>query len=54
MAERLGLAKSTVHGHLVVLRGPGITRSVVGAGGKTYVLNDRPDLNALFASFLKG
>jgi DNA-binding transcriptional ArsR family regulator len=54
MAERLGLAKSTVHGHLVVLRGAGITRSVVGAGGKTYVLNDRPDLNALFDSFLKG
>lgn len=54
MAERLGLAKSTVHGHLVVLRGAGITRSVVGAGGKTYVLNDRPDLNALFDTFLKG
>lgn len=54
MAERLGLAKSTVHGHLVVLRAAGITRSVVGAGGKTYVLNDRPDLNALFDTFLKG
>lgn len=54
MAERLGLAKSTVHGHLLVLRGAGITRSVVGAGGKTYVLNDRPDLNALFDTFLKG
>ena len=54
MAERLGLAKSTVHGHLVVLRGAGITRSVVGAGGKTYVLDDRPDLNALFDTFLRG
>jgi DNA-binding transcriptional ArsR family regulator len=54
MAEKLGLAKSTIHGHLVVLRGAGITRSVVGAGGKGYVLNDRPDLNALFDSFLKG
>jgi DNA-binding transcriptional ArsR family regulator len=54
IAERLGLAKSTVHGHMVILRGAGITRSVVGDGVKGYVLNDRPDLNALFDSFLKG
>lgn len=54
IAERLGLAKSTVHGHMVILRGAGITRSVVGEGGKGYVLNERPDLNLLLDSFLKG
>jgi DNA-binding transcriptional ArsR family regulator len=54
IAERLGLAKSTVHGHMVILRGAGITRSVVGEGGKGYVLNERPDLNSLLDAFLKG
>jgi len=54
IAERLGLAKSTVHGHMVILRAAGITRSVVGEGGKGYVLNERPDLNSLLDSFLKG
>jgi DNA-binding transcriptional ArsR family regulator len=53
IAEKLGLAKSTVHGHLVILRGAGLTRSVVGAEGKAYVLNDRPDLNSLLDVYLK-
>ena len=53
IAEKLGLAKSTVHQHMVVLRLAGLTRSVVGAGGKGYVLNDRPDLNSLLDGFLK-
>jgi biotin operon repressor len=39
LAEKLGLAKSTVHGHMVILRMAGLTRSVVGQG-KGYVLND--------------
>jgi biotin operon repressor len=53
IAEKLGLAKSTVHQHMVILRLAGLTRSVVGAGGKAYVLSDRPDLNSLLDSFLK-
>jgi DNA-binding transcriptional ArsR family regulator len=53
IAEKLGLAKSTVHGHLVVLRIAGLTRSIVGGEGKGYELNDRPDLNSLLDSYLK-
>ena len=53
IAEKLGLAKSTVHGHMVVLRVAGLTRSIVGGEGKGYVLNDRPDLNSLLDSYLK-
>ena len=53
LAEKLGLAKSTVHGHMVILRTAGLTRSVVGGDGKGYVLNNRPDLNSLLDAFLK-
>ena len=53
LAEKLGLAKSTIHGHLVILRMAGLTRSVVGGEGKGYVLNDRPDLNSLLDAYLK-
>jgi DNA-binding transcriptional ArsR family regulator len=53
IAEKLGLAKSTVHGHMRILRIAGLTRSVVGDEGKGYVLNDRPDLNSLLESYLK-
>jgi biotin operon repressor len=52
IADRLGLAKSTVHGHMVILRTAGLTRSVVGDGAKGYVLNERPDLNSLLDTFL--
>lgn len=53
LAEKLGLAKSTVHGHMVILRTAGLTRSLVGGDGKGYVLNERPDLNSLLDGFLK-
>ena len=53
IAGKLGLAKSTVHGHMRILRVAGLTRSVVGDVGKGYVLNDRPDLNTLLDSYLK-
>src|SRR5579864_1904269 len=53
IAEKLGLAKSTVHGHMRILRVAGLTRSIVGDEGKGYVLNDRPDLNSLLDSYLK-
>lgn len=53
IAQKLGLAKSTVHGHMRILRIAGLTRSVVGDEGKGYVLNDRPDLNSLLDSYLK-
>ena len=53
IAAKLGLAKSTVHGHMRILRVAGLTRSVVGDEGKGYVLNDRPDLNSLLDSYLK-
>lgn len=54
IAGKLGLAKSTVHGHMRILRIAGLTRSVIGDEGKGYVLNDRPDLNSLLDSYLKG
>jgi DNA-binding transcriptional ArsR family regulator len=54
IAENLGLAKSTVHGHMVVLRTAGLTRSIVGGDSKGYVLNDRPDLNDLLDTYMKG
>lgn len=54
IADQLGLAKSTVHGHMRILRSAGLTRSVVGDVGKGYVLNDRPDLNSLLDAYLKG
>lgn len=53
IASKLGLAKSTVHGHMRILRQAGLTRSVVGDEGKGYVLNDRPDLNSLLESYIK-
>ncbi len=53
LASKLGLAKSTVHGHMRILRLAGLTRSVIGDEGKGYVLNDRPDLNSLLESYLK-
>lgn len=52
IAQKLGLAKSTVHGHMRILRVAGLTRSVVGDEGKGYVLNDRPDLNSLLDAYL--
>jgi DNA-binding transcriptional ArsR family regulator len=52
IAERLGLAKSTVHGHMVILRTAGLTRSLVGHV-KGHVLNERPDLNSLLDTYLK-
>ena len=52
IAEKLGLAKSTVHEHMVVLRTAGLTRSVVGSEGKRYELNERPDLNLLLDTYL--
>lgn len=53
IAEKLGLAKSTVHGHMRILRVAGLTRSIIGDDRKGYVLNDRPDLNSLLDSYLK-
>ena len=53
IASKLGLAKSTVHGHMRILRVAGLTRSVIGDEKKGYVLNDRPDLNSLLESYLK-
>lgn len=52
IAQKLGLAKSTVHGHMRILRVAGLTRSVIGDEGKGYVLNDRPDLNSLLDAYL--
>ena len=53
IAEALGLAKSTVSQHMVVLRQAGLTRSLVGEERKGYRLGDRPDLNALLEGYLK-
>lgn len=53
IANKLGLAKSTVHGHMRILRAAGLTRSIVGDEGKGYALNDRPDLNSLLDAYLK-
>jgi DNA-binding transcriptional ArsR family regulator len=52
LAEELGLAKSTVHQHLVVLRGARIVQILVGAAKTNRLADDRPDLEQLLKSYL--
>ncbi len=53
LANQLGLAKSTVHAHLVVLRTAGLVRVNIGTE-KAYGLRDNvPDLNRLLRDYLR-
>ena len=52
LAEELGLAKSTIHGHLVLLRDAGLVRALIGAR-KGYRLADTlPGLDRQLAEYL--
>ena len=54
LANGLGLAKSTIHSHLGILRRSGLVRLTIGAD-KLYGLRPaKPDLNDLLERYLKG
>ena len=52
LAEGLGLAKSTVHGHMVLLRDAGLVRSLVGARKGYRLADPLPDLQRPLAELL--
>src|SRR5919201_4965059 len=52
LAEGLGLAKSTVHGHMVLLRDAGLVRSLVGARKGYRLADPLPDLERPLAELL--
>lgn len=52
LAETLGLAKSTIHGHLGALRSAGLIRVNVGADKRYSLRPGLPDLNRLLKEFL--
>ena len=52
LAEELGLAKSTVHGHLVLLRDAGMVRALVGARKGYRLAEPRPQLDHPLADYL--
>jgi DNA-binding transcriptional ArsR family regulator len=52
LAEELGLAKSTVHQHIVVLRDARIVQILLGAAKGNRLADDRPDLEQLLKNYL--
>ena len=48
----LGLSKSTLHGHLAVLRSAGLIRLSLGAEKKYGLRLALPDLNRLLAEYI--
>jgi DNA-binding transcriptional ArsR family regulator len=56
ITDHLGLAKSTAHHHLVVLRAAGLVRVELGGTDKEYSLRDDPvsDLAAVLQAYLGG
>jgi DNA-binding transcriptional ArsR family regulator len=53
LAQALGLAKSTLHGHLGVLRSAGLIRITIGAEKKYGLRPGLPDLNRILAAYLR-
>jgi DNA-binding transcriptional ArsR family regulator len=53
LAQALGLAKSTLHGHLGVLRSAGLIRITIGAEKKYGLRPGLPDLNRTLAAYLR-
>ena len=54
LAEELGLAKSTVHQHMVLLRDARLIQTLLGAAHGYRLAEDRPDLEELLRIYLKG
>ena len=52
LAPALGLSKSTLHGHLAVLRSAGLIRLSLGAEKKYGLRPGLPDLNRLLAEYI--
>ena len=53
LAKALGLAKSTLHGHLGVLRSAGLIRISIGAEKKYGLRPGLPDLNRILAEYIR-
>jgi len=54
LAASLGLAKSTIHSHLALLRRTGLVKLTIGADKRYGLRKGRPDLNQLLAGYLEG
>ena len=54
LASSLGLAKSTIHSHLTLLRRAGLVKLSIGADKRYGLRKGRPDLNRLLAGYLEG
>jgi len=52
LAHSLGLAKSTIHSHLAILRAAGLVRLSIGAEKRFELRKARPDLNQLLDEYL--
>jgi DNA-binding transcriptional ArsR family regulator len=52
LAHSLGLAKSTIHSHLAILRAAGLVRLSIGAEKRFELRKGRPDLNQLLDGYL--
>jgi DNA-binding transcriptional ArsR family regulator len=52
LAHSLGLAKSTIHSHLAILRAAGLVRLSIGAEKRFELRKGRPDLNQLLDEYL--
>lgn len=53
LVQSLGLSKSTLHGHLAVLRSAGLIRLSLGAEKRYGLRPGLPDLNRLLADYMK-
>ena len=53
LVESLGLSKSTLHGHLAVLRSAGLIRLSLGAEKRYGLRPGLPDLNRLLAGYMR-
>lgn len=54
LVHSLGLAKSTIHAHLAVLRTAGLVRISLGADKRYGLRSGLPDLNGLLSGYLAG
>jgi DNA-binding IclR family transcriptional regulator len=54
LSKTLGLAKSTLHAHLGLLRSAGMVRVRIGAEKKYGLRPGLPDLNRILAEYIGG
>ena len=53
LAHQLGLAKSTIHSHLAILRSSGLVKVAIGADKLYGLRSAKPDLNELLDQYLR-